>query len=63
MICAFGPCTCPVDGTDDYCGPSCRLGIGDAKEPCKCGHAECSASVGNAPLKPVSQTTIGRSPS
>ena len=47
-LCAFGPCTCPVDDRDDYCGPTCRLGIGERAEPCKCGHAGCKVSIGDA---------------
>jgi hypothetical protein len=46
-ICAFEPCTCPVDKTIDYCGPTCRLGIGERKEPCKCGHAQCKVTIGD----------------
>jgi hypothetical protein len=53
MTCAFGPCTCPIWGTDEHCGPTCRLGIGEVAEPCKCGHAECSATVGSAPAVPL----------
>ncbi len=45
-ICAFGPCTCLVDDTDRFCGATCRMGIGERKEPCKCGHAMCTATVG-----------------
>jgi len=44
--CGFEPCTCPVDETDPYCGPTCRLGIGERAEPCKCGHADCHVSIG-----------------
>lgn len=47
MTCAFEPCTCSVDGADAYCAPTCRLGIGEQAEPCKCGHADCSATDGN----------------
>jgi hypothetical protein len=46
-ICAFDPCTCPVDDRDDYCGPTCRLGIGARNEPCKCGHAQCTVTIGD----------------
>jgi hypothetical protein len=45
MICAFGPCTCHVEG-DTHCGPACRLGISGRGEPCKCGHKECTATEG-----------------
>jgi hypothetical protein len=45
-ICAFGPCTCTIDDTDRFCGPSCRMGLGDKNEPCKCGHAGCTSTVG-----------------
>jgi hypothetical protein len=51
MICQFEPCTCPIDG-DTHCGPTCRLGIGERSEPCKCGHTECAATIGEAPVKP-----------
>lgn len=47
MECGHGPCTCPVGEDDDYCGPTCRLGIGVAAEPCKCGHADCTATEGD----------------
>lgn len=47
MQCSFGPCTCPVDEAGNYCGPSCRLGIGERVEPCKCGHSRCSATTGD----------------
>lgn len=47
MSCAFEPCSCSVDGTDPYCAPTCRLGIGERREPCKCGHADCEATEGN----------------
>ena len=46
MICAFAPCTCAVDADGDLCAPTCRMGLGDAAEPCKCGHAECRATQG-----------------
>jgi hypothetical protein len=46
MTCAFGPCTCTVDEKDPYCAPSCRMGISDRGEACKCGHADCSATTG-----------------
>ncbi|MGA9598031.1 MAG: hypothetical protein WBV06_17900 [Acidimicrobiia bacterium] len=45
-ICAFEPCTCPVDEKVNHCGPTCRLGIGERAEPCKCGHAGCKVSIG-----------------
>ncbi len=48
MTCAFDPCTCTVDGTDAHCAPSCRMGLGEKGEPCKCGHDACSATVGEA---------------
>jgi hypothetical protein len=48
MKCAFGPCSCTVDDRDPFCGPTCRMGIGTKKEPCKCGHGECSATEGSA---------------
>lgn len=47
-ICAFGPCTCPVDEKVNHCGPTCRLGIGERAEPCKCGHADCKVSIGES---------------
>jgi hypothetical protein len=47
-VCAFAPCTCPVDDKVDHCGPTCRLGIGERAEPCKCGHAQCQASIGES---------------
>jgi hypothetical protein len=46
MTCEFEPCTCANDDFDDYCSPTCRLGIGEAVEPCKCGHADCTATEG-----------------
>jgi len=46
MTCAFGPCTCPVAGADEYCAPTCRFGVGAEGEPCKCGHSECFATSG-----------------
>lgn len=49
MICQFEPCTCPLKD-DTHCGPTCRLGIGEKAEPCKCGHAECEATIGEAPV-------------
>ncbi len=47
MKCAFDPCTCTVD-VDEHCGPSCRMGLGEDHEPCKCGHDQCSATDGEA---------------
>ena len=44
--CAFGPCTCMVLPVDEYCTPTCRFGLGDTREPCKCGHGECTATSG-----------------
>lgn len=44
--CEFGPCTCEVEDGLDHCGPSCRMGIGGGGESCKCGHADCTATVG-----------------
>lgn len=44
--CGFEPCTCEVDPRDEFCGPTCRFGLGDRKEPCKCGHGECTATSG-----------------
>jgi len=46
LVCAFGPCTCLIDDKDRFCGPSCRMKLGEKKEPCKCGHAECTSTVG-----------------
>jgi hypothetical protein len=48
VICAHGPCTCPVEKTYEFCGPTCRMGIGEPGEPCKCGHGQCSATTGEA---------------
>jgi hypothetical protein len=45
MACSFGACICTVE-RDDYCGPTCRFGISDENEACKCGHAECSVTEG-----------------
>jgi hypothetical protein len=47
MICAFAPCTCPVEADGDFCLPTCRMGIGGEAEQCKCGHAECTATDGD----------------
>jgi hypothetical protein len=47
MTCSFVPCTCVVEATGEFCGPTCRMGIGDSGEPCKCGHAECTATSGS----------------
>lgn len=47
MTCAFGPCTCTVEEGVEFCGPTCRFGIGDDAEPCKCGHAGCRATRGD----------------
>ncbi len=46
MTCGHEPCTCEVARQGDHCGPTCRLGIGTGDEPCKCGHAGCSATEG-----------------
>ncbi len=48
MICAHDACTCAVEDGLEYCGPSCRMGIdtSDTGEACKCGHAECVATIG-----------------
>lgn len=46
MECAFGPCTYAVASSGDLCGPTCRLGVGETVEPCKCGHVACSAATG-----------------
>jgi hypothetical protein len=51
MICQFGLCTCPIEH-DTHCGPTCRLGIDEKSEPCKCGHAGGGATIGEAPVKP-----------
>lgn len=48
MECAFDPCTCTVENGLGHCAPTCRLGIGERSEPCKCGHADCKASKGRA---------------
>ena len=48
--CGHNACTCEVDRALAFCGPTCRMGIGDTGEPCKCGHAECSETTGNASL-------------
>lgn len=48
MTCAHNPCTCAVGKDGDHCGPTCRTGIGDPGEQCKCGHADCAASTGAA---------------
>lgn len=45
--CAYAPCTCSVESEGDYCGPTCRMGIGETGEPCKCGHGECTATTGD----------------
>jgi hypothetical protein len=47
MTCAFGPCTCTVAAPGDFCAPTCRMGISEVGEPCKCGHAECNATTGS----------------
>ncbi len=46
MTCAHEPCTCEVERDGERCAPTCRLGIGTADEPCKCGHAGCDATEG-----------------
>lgn len=46
-VCDFGPCTCVVEADGGHCAPTCRLGIGESGEPCKCGHAECKATNGS----------------
>ena len=48
MNCTHGSCTCETVADDGYCAPTCRLGIGEPGEPCKCGHADCSATTGDA---------------
>lgn len=50
-VCQFEACTCVIED-DTHCGPSCRLGIGEKAEPCKCGHGPCSATIGEAPVNP-----------
>ena len=50
--CDFEPCGCELGGNLDYCAPTCRLGVGDKAEPCKCGHAGCEATVGEAAIDP-----------
>jgi hypothetical protein len=45
-LCAFGPCTCPVEKEGDFCAPTCRFGLGARGEPCKCGHGECKVTTG-----------------
>ena len=48
--CANGPCSCEIRDDLEHCGPSCRMGIGgDSEQRCFCGHAQCSASTGEAP--------------
>jgi len=47
MECAYVPCTCSVEAVGDYCGPTCRMGIGEAGEACKCGHADCTSTSGS----------------
>lgn len=51
-VCAYEPCTCEIDVRVEHCGPTCRQGIGDVDEACKCGHAPCTASDGNASIRP-----------
>ncbi len=47
MTCAHPPCTCPIDESLRYCGPSCRMGIEDPDgNQCYCGHALCANSEG-----------------
>ncbi len=47
VTCSFAPCTCSVASEGDFCGPTCRMGIGEVGEPCKCGHAECLRTMGD----------------
>lgn len=47
MECAFAPCTCTVNAEGEFCGPTCRMGLGDDTEPCNCGHAYCTATQGD----------------
>lgn len=49
MTCSFDPCTC--NPSEDFCSPTCRQGIGEPGEPCKCGHAECTATTGSATVE------------
>ena len=50
--CAHEACTCEIEPRLEHCGPTCRQGIGDVGEACKCGHATCAASEGNASITP-----------
>lgn len=48
-VCAHDDCECTITTDLDYCAPTCRMSIGgNAGEACFCGHAECSASIGEA---------------
>ncbi len=49
-ICAHSPCDCEVQDNLDHCGPTCRMAIsgGAGEQKCFCGHAQCSASTGEA---------------